>query len=89
MMNNEDSTIAANRSAFQNLILKTLLLLIFVLLPILLLWLGQDALAASFGSPDPSNLAWIGIALGVLLWYIVAFMLVIPRLGRYIDSKTS
>ncbi|MFW9931703.1 MAG: hypothetical protein ACFFDR_03530 [Candidatus Thorarchaeota archaeon] len=88
-MNNEDSMIGINRSALKNLALKTVLLLVCVLVPILLLWIGQDALAGSIGTPDPANFAWIGIALGILLWYVIAFLVIIPRLGRYIDSKTS
>lgn len=59
MMTYEDSIVAVDRSAFQNRILKAVLLLLCVLLPILLSLLGQDALAASFGRTDPINLAWI------------------------------
>ena len=86
---NEDGSethITINRGPLKRLMLKTEVLLLVTILPLLLLGLGQDALIAYLGAPIPSNLEWIALFSVLLIWYIVAFALVLPPVGRYIDS---
>ena len=88
-MSDDDSTyeITLNRDALRNLLIKTIFLIILVLGPILILWASQSALEAYFGVADPSNPSWMAIAGIMLLWYIIMFALLLPRIGRSIDRR--
>ncbi len=83
----DNSMVIFHKKPLLVLITKTIVLTIFVLLPILGLWIGQEFLAGNVGEPDPSNMMWIGIVISILLWYVISFALLFPRLGRIIEKS--
>ncbi len=84
---NSEYTVKMNIDVFRKLLMKTVILVIFILLPILILLFGQYTLEACIGVVDPGNPSWIAVAVIVLIWYIIVFVFAVPHAGRYIDNK--
>lgn len=83
--NNKDN-ISINREAMVEFLLKTILICVVIFLPILATFWAQDTLYVLFGPPDPISAPYL-ITVGlIIIWYILGFRLLFPRLGTRIEN---
>lgn len=83
---NDEVSISINREAMVEFLLKTILICVVVFLPIVATVLMQDTYYVLFGPPDPISIPYLTIAGLIIIWYILGFALLFPRLGIRIEN---
>lgn len=81
----DETAISVNTGAVVEFLLKTALICIVLLLPVVILYFSQGALYHLFGPPLPTSAPYLVLVAGLFLWYIIACFVLLPRSGRRIE----
>lgn len=82
----EEMRVSISTGALLELLLKTVLICVFYLLPVAALYLAQDSLISMFGPPSPTSEPYLAIVGLLVIWYLPGSILLLPRLGRRIEN---
>ena len=87
----DDISISINIGALVEFLLDVILISGVVFLPIIITYLTKDAIDLLIGPFSPISVPYLTIVGLIIIWYIIGFRLLIPRLGKrinnYIDKK--
>jgi hypothetical protein len=84
----DDTYISINKGPMVELLLKIILICVVSFLPVLIIYMTQDTLYLQIGPPLPTSVPYL-ILVGVLvIWYLIGFPVLLPRLGKRIEGYT-
>ena len=87
MNDDEIENIKFNSDATKGLALKTLILLIAFIFPLLVIYLLQGIMTDLWGEPSPLSPIYLTLVGVLLVWFAVGLLLIIPRAGRWISKR--
>ncbi len=82
----DDMSISVNTKALLLLTLKVILTSAVLFIPVDVLYACRFLLYSLYGPPSPASVPYVIIVCLLVAWYVFAYLLVLPHLGKRIEN---